>query len=215
MSDRVPLSITNLPELHEKLVASGRLYESQNLDDQREAVVDALLAVLEYLSGQGFDISSLGPLARPAQALEALEHNKLDLLFAERRGAGRPSNVLTDHERTGILAALADVWLRSHTSDPRTMPEKLREAARQMKGRWFGTITVAQLKSARALVGQEQKGHPAVRWADFASEWIDSTFAPNRAFDDAIAFLNEHRLPFGLGEGGISKTPHVSPYEKG
>ncbi|MEO6093039.1 MAG: hypothetical protein ABIT04_08390, partial [Novosphingobium sp.] len=112
--------------------------------------------------------------------------------------------------------ALAEAWLRSHGNDDRPQADKLADAARKMKGRWFGTVTRAQLETARDLVSQEAKDHPAASHARMVYSWFVRTaemFGTDAAFPIMVRFFNDQKLPFGAGEGGISKTPRVSPTE--
>ena len=203
-----------LDHLHALLANHAQLYETGELQNQRDAVAASLLAVTDYLAAQGFSPATLAPLMRPVSALVEREHNSLDFMFTERARGGRPKATMADHERTGILAALAEAWLRLHPDDPRTQSQKLEEAARQMRGRWFGKVTKAQLKTARDLVLQEAKDHLAVKHAGLIYGWFIQAaelVGPRAAFDVMIHFFNENRMSFGGGEGGILKTPPVSP----
>lgn len=206
--------VAALSKLHDELVSDSKLYASDSLQDQRDAVAHAILSVVGYLQAQGFSNLTLAPLMRPVAALCAREQNSPDMMFAERQRPGRPSATSTDHERMGILAALAEAWLRIHADDDRTQTQLLAEAARHMKGRWFGKVTRANLKTARDLCMQEGSDHPAVRSARiFYSGFVDGAekFGPMPAFKILVRMLNDVKLPFGAGEGGISKTPHVFP----
>lgn len=151
-----------LDELHAKLVDDARLYQSEDLQDQRDAIAHALLAVTNFLESQGFSTATVIPLLRPVSALVEREKNSLDPVFCERPRRGRPKVTLAQHERSGILASLANAWLRMHVDDDRVQSEKLAEAARAFRGKWFGTVTRAQLETARELVSQESSDHPAV-----------------------------------------------------
>lgn len=206
--------VAALDKLHSQLVDDAELYESDDLQDQRDAVAHALLAIADYLTVQGFSNATLAPLMRPVAALAERENNSLDLMFSQRARGGRPKATLAEHERTGILAALAEGWLRVHEGDDRPQADKLADVARQMKGRWFGTVTRAQLETAREMVSQEAKDHPAVSHARLAYGWFVSAaekFGAGNAFPIMVRMFNDQKLPFGGGEGGISKTPGVSP----
>lgn len=203
-----------LENLHAQLVDDAQLYESGDLQHKRDAVAHALLAVADFLRAQGFTAATLAPLLRPVVALAEREHNSLDLMFAERARRGRPNSTLADHERTGILAALAEAWLGTHQSEGGTPSEKLAALSRKMQGRWFGAVTRAQLETAREFVSQEAKDHPAVKQAkEFSSafERAAEMFGAENALPVIVQFLNDVPMPFGAGEGGISKTPPVSP----
>jgi hypothetical protein len=206
--------VAALDKLHAQLVDDAQLYESEDSQDQRDAVAHALLAVADFLKAQGFSNPTLAPLMRPVAALVERENNSLDLVFTQRARVGRPKATLAEHERSGILAALAEAWLRTHGSDDRPQSGKLADAARKMKGRWFGIVTCAQLETARELVSQETKDHPAVRKARMFYGWYIKTvetFGVENAFPIMVRNLNDTKLPFGAGEGGILKTPGVSP----
>ena len=137
-------------------------------------------------------------------------------MFAQRARKGRPRTTLAEHERSGILAALANAWLRSHKEQDRLQSDKLADAARKMKGRWFGNVTRAQLETARELVSQESSNHPAVTTAKNFEQYIASAeekFGVTGAFSILVRFLNDQKVTFGHGEGGILKTPSISPTE--
>lgn len=218
--DRQPASggrVAALDKLNSRLVANARLYESGDLQSQRDAVADTLLGVGDYLTAQGFAGLALAPLMRPVYALVERENNSLDLMFTQRARGGRPKSTLMDHERSGILAGLAEEWLRTHAHEDRPQRAKLTEAARYMKGRWFDTVTCAQLETARELVSQEAESHPAVIQAKMVREWCSTgaeMFGTENAFPILVRMLNDVILPFGMGEGGILKTPRVSPAAK-
>lgn len=198
--------VAALEKLHAQLVDDAQLYESDELQDQRDAVAHALLAVADFLKTQGFSNATLAPLMRPVAALTERENNFLDLMFAQRARRGRPKATLANHERTGILAALANGWLHTHESDDRPQPDKLADAARKMTGRWFGTVTRAQLETARELVSQEASDHPAVGHARLFSGFFEKTaemFGVENAFDIMIGCLNGTNDTFGFGERGI------------
>ena len=208
--------VAALDKLHAQLVDDAQLFESDDLQDQRDAVAHALLAVADYLESLGFAKATLAPLMRPVAALVERENNSLDLMFAQRARGGRPKATLTDHERIGILAALAEGWLRTHEKDETTQPAKLADAARKMKGRWFGSVTRAQLETARELVSQEASDHPAVGQARLFTGFFEKTaelFGAENAFGIMVRWLNDTNAPFGFGQRGISKTSSVSPTE--
>lgn len=206
--------VAALDKLHTQLVNDARLYESENLQDQRDAVANTLLAVAGFLKAQGFATATLAPLIRPVAALTERENNSLDQMFAQRARAGRPKATLAEHERTGILVALTDLWLIAHAADDRPIADKLADAARKMNGRWFGRVTRAQLETARELVSQEAKDHPAVTQAGIFQTLCAKTendVGAASAFAIMVRWLNDTKLPFGAGEGGISKTPRITP----
>ena len=208
--------VAALDKLHVQLVDDAQLYASDDLQDQRDAVGHAVLAVVDFLRAQGFGNQTVAPLMRNVSALVERENGSLDLMFAERkrRKGGRPKATITEHERTGILAALVEGWLIIHNEDQRILRLKLAEIARKMKGRWFGDISVSQLKTARDLVKQEARNHPAVQTAQLFYSFFVKTaesFGAEYAFRIMVRWLNDTKVPFGLGEGGISKTPYVSP----
>ena len=97
-----------------------------------------------------------------------------------------------------------------------TQSDKLTAAARKMRGRWFGTVTRAQLETAREVVSQEAKDHPAASHAAMVYGWFVRTaemFGADNAFPIMAQFFNYQKMPFGAGERGILKTPRVSPTE--
>lgn len=204
-----------LDALRTRLVIYDKLYRSEQLGQQRIAVQSALHSVSQYLEQQGIPLELHAPLLRPALALLERENNNLDLLFSERERAGRPKATLDESDRTGILASLANFWLATHKGDGRKQATKLAAAARKMKGPWFGTVTRANLATARDIVSQEATDHPAVvisrAFDEMLADW--SPVAGRAAtFDMMIDFLNHDRASRMTG---ISKTPTVSPAEKG
>ena len=208
--------IAALENLHVRLVDDARLYESDDIQDQRDAVADSLLAIVNYLHTQGFSIGTLSPLMRPVSALTERENNSIDLMFTQRARRGRPSATHAEHERSGILAALSNAWLRAQKEQDRRQRDKLADATRRMKGRWFGTVTRAQLETARELVSQEASDHPAVITSKRFEQHLSSaeeTYGAMGAFTILVRFLNDQKLTLGLGEGGILKTPSISPTE--
>jgi hypothetical protein len=208
--------VAALEQLHARLFENAQLYESDDLQDQRDSVADSLLAVVDFLKAQGFAAATLSNLMRPVAALAERENNSLDLMFAQRARPGRPKATLADSERTGILAALAEGWLQTCKGDDRPQSDKLAEAARKMKGKWFGSVTRAQLETARELVSQEAGNHPAVEHFRLFSSFFDKTvadFGIESAFSIMVQWLNSTIAPFGFGQRGILKTPPVSPTE--
>lgn len=210
--------VAALDQLHETLVNNAQLFQTGEIQNQRDSVAHSLLAVMTFLDSQGFSTLVLSPLLRPVLALAERENGSVDMLFAERarKKGGRPKATLTQHERTGILAALAEAWLAMHKDSELPQAQKLEQCARKLKGRWFGKVTRAQLKTALDLVRQEGKDHPAVGSARITlAGYQEGTkqFGPTVAFEILIRTLNDLKLPFGAGEGGIAKTPSVSPSE--
>lgn len=202
--------------LHTTLVNDAQLYETGELQNQRDAVVHAIFAVVDYLRAQGFTEGTLVHLMRPAFALGERENGSIDMLFAEpvKRQGGRPKATLTQLERQGILGAIAEAWLLIHKQDERTQKQKLADCARRLNGRWFGTVTGANLKTALDLIRQEGKDHPAVRTSKIYFDGFlqgSELFGPQVAFDILIRMLNDQKLSYGAGEGGIAKTSPVSP----
>ncbi len=96
-------------------------------------------------------------------------------MFAERARDGRRRPAIDELERAGILAALANFWLKIHQNDGRDQSTKLAEAARKMRGHWFGKVTRANLKTARDMVSQEAKDHPSVVAANLFDQMLNDT----------------------------------------
>jgi hypothetical protein len=199
-----------LERLRSRLAMSGALYASDVLDHQRTAVVRALFAVQDFLEAHGFPPETLPPVLRPAFALMERENNNVDQMFAQRARGGRPKASLDQHDRTGILAAFANAWLRIHQNDGRSHANKLDEAARKLRGGWFGMVTRSNLKSAREFVSQEASGHPAVVISGVFDELFEQAFAlapPGAAFELMRDYVNVSPVSRITG---ISKTPTVS-----
>ena len=210
----------DLDNLQQQLSIAAKLYESPNLEFQRKAVTAALSSVADHLEARGLPPETLAPILRPVLALAERENNNLDQMFAERAREGRPNATIDDLERTGILAALSNFWLKIHQNDGRNQNAKLAEAARKMRGHWFGKVTRANLKTARDTVSQEAKDHPSVVIANLFDEMLNDTLAfvgedgtpigQERVFQLMIDYVNQH--PASRMKG-IWKTLRVSPNE--
>lgn len=204
MNDQSPSEVNGILALREKLMLCAALSESESLERQRQAIFSALFAVTDYLDSQNFPPSTLLPIMRPAIALAELQDNIVDPLFAQRSRDGRPKTSIDDHERTGILAAFANAWLRLHRSDPLGQREKLSAAARAMRGDRFGKVDRAKLKSARDMVSQGSKGSEAAMVAMEFERLFDDAIelvGPGRAFQFMVDFVNRMpaaRLPKNL-----------------
>jgi hypothetical protein len=205
MSNRV--GTQELERLRSRLAISATLYQTETLELQRKAVLEALFAVHDFLEAQDFPPETLQPVLRPALALMERENNNLDQMFAQRARGGRPKATMDHQERTGILAAFANAWLRMHRSDGRPQASKLRDAARTLRGGWFGEVTAANLKMARDTVSQEASGHPAVVLAGVFDDLFAQAFAitsQEEAFKLVRDYVNESPA---ARVKGIWKTP--------
>lgn len=206
--------IVDFTALRDKLANYAVLYESQDLDQRRKAVWSALVAVTDFLKAQDFPPNTLLPIMHPAIALAERENNNLDPMFSQRARGGRPNATMAAHERTGVLAAFANAWLDLHKDDDRPQRAKLSEAARKMRGGWFGDVTPANLKTAREIVSQEAKDHPAVVVAGTFDQFFDDAIAAcgaAGAFQAMISLVNESSASRTTG---IWKTPPVSSAEE-
>lgn len=200
-----------LDTLHSQLVANERLYRG-GLQDQRDAVASSLIAVQKYLAEQGFNFRLLETIMRPVEALVEREKNALDQMFTERVRVGRPGASLRDHQRAGILAAFAESWLAVHQKEDGTQKRKLAGALRILKGPWFGSLNIAELKAARDLVMQETKDHAAVQTFVLYYGFLVQTaerFGDDNAIPIMVRCLNDASPGFGFGTSVIWETPHV------
>lgn len=205
----------DLTKLEEYLAECAEMYLGQDLPSQRVAVANALAGVAKFLEANQFRPDLILLILRPVMAIVERENNSLDLMFSERARGGRPKNTGAEHIRNGILAGFANRWLQLHEHDGRTQDVKLSEAARQMRGPWFGELDRGKLQTAREIVSQEAKDHLAVEsaaWFGRFYEKLVSFVGDARAFPLMVRYFNEH--PAGQTMG-ISKTPTVSPSEEG
>lgn len=148
---------TGLDELHGRLVDAAKAYAA-GPQLQRQAVCDAIIATSGYLEREGFSDATLIPLNRVLWAIvELCEQNRPDPLFCEKPKAGKSRRSLEESTRQGHLAALADLWLEANSNGEGQNNAKLKTAARQIKGLYFGTVTPTMLESARSY--QRQHGH--------------------------------------------------------
>lgn len=206
---------TELAALHNSLVEVSKRYSRGNLPEQRECVIDALLAVHYFLDKQGFRPLTRDALMRPIRALVEIDDNRIDPLFTERVRDGTPSRTFTADYRSAVLACLANLWLVVEEGKEGTYKQKLGRAARKLKGSWFGTVTRAHLDSARKLVSQSAKSD---RIGKLAREFFETLkvyedFGAERAFNLAIRRQND-LAPFDLTWGTNLKTPPVSSDEQ-
>jgi hypothetical protein len=204
--------------LNRRLVDNATLYLRGDLQDQRDAVADTLLAVEGFLADQGLSRLALFPILRPVEALVERENNTIDPLFAERVRDGKPKRTLDKLNRIGILAGLADAWLDAHAGDGRSPKLLLDEATRTFKGRWFKNLTRAQLRTARDLVREESADHPSVEQARRTRADIERTaelYGPQNAIAIMVRYLNECPPSFAFGNLKILETPAVSPSGEG
>lgn len=147
-----------LPQLHAQLVEAARAYET-GPKQQRQAVCDAIIAVDEFLAGQGFTGETLAPLKRVVVAITDLcQHNQPDPLFCQKLSKTKGKRTLQDSVRQGQLAALAEAWVESASSEEGDKAALLNKAAREISGRYFGNVERAGLSSAMAY--QRQPNHP-------------------------------------------------------
>lgn len=215
--DRPGLSDRQEPRrlLKSRLSAYAILYESPDAEIRRTAIGSALAAVSDFLEAEGFSPALILPIMHPAASLAERENGTLDPIFCEKPRAtrprgGRPKATMDEQMRTGILAAFANAWLDQCRADGRPQRLKLAEAARKMRGGWFGEVTRANLKTARDMVNQEAKNHPAVVMAKAFEELFDEArtkFGAAGAFQAMIDYVNW--APAGRTMG-ILKTPDVS-----
>lgn len=177
--------------------------------------MSALCAVADFLAAQDFPPELLPPILRPALALSERANNNLDQMFAQRERGGRPKVTMDHHDRTGILAAFAIAWLLLRKDDGRPQSVKLSEAARKMSGGWFGDVSGSNLKTAREVVSQEAKNHPAAMVANTFDDLFTSAAAlvgRARSFQFMLDFVND--APAARMKG-IWKTPTVSSADEG
>lgn len=210
-----PSSANEISILRDQLTLCAALYQSENIDRQRQAVFSAIFAVTDYLTAQAFPPETLFPLMRPAIALAERENNAIDVLFAQRARGGRPKTTIDEHERVGILAAFANAWLIIHEHDEQDQWTKLSKAAREMRGGWFGDVSRAKLKAAREVVSQEGIGHPSVAVAKEFNRYFDDAIklvGRGKAFKFMICFVNSSPASRSMG---ILKTPPVSSVDEG
>lgn len=154
--------VDTLRQLHDQLVLSAEAHEA-GPQQQRQAVCDAIMAVSEFLKGQGFSAATLVPLNRVVWAVVDLcQQNHPDPLFCEKPSNTKPRRNLADAVRQGHLAAIADAWLASASDEEGEEAAILERAARHMSGLHFGTLDRAALSSARSYqrkTGQNELLH--------------------------------------------------------
>lgn len=203
--------------LRQWLSICAEKYLSDDLDDQRLAVVTALMEVSRYLESIGLPAKAILPIIRPAQALADRQQNELDPMFAKRlqRQGGRPRATASAKWRTALLACFADKWLEVRSGDGRDQKLKLAEAARKMKGPWFEGVSAARLKSARELISCGAKDDDAVLFYKHFKEFFDEVtdrFGGERGFMLMVRYINKHEISQFLKN---RKTPPVSTTDYG
>ena len=154
-----------LDALYARLVEAAQAYET-GPKQQRQAVCDAIIAVKEFLEGQGFSCPTLMPLNRVVFAMTNLcKQNQPDPLFCEKRSKTKGKRKIEDSVRQGHLAALADAWIKSALADEGEEAAMLNRAARQISGNHFGPVKSVSLQSARAY--QRQSHHPELLYDSY------------------------------------------------
>lgn len=167
-----------LDRLNHLLVQAARDYEG-GPEKQRQAICDSVMAVTDFLNGQGFSGATLLPLSRVLQSIVELHSlNRPDPLFCEKSKRTKPRRSMKDAIRQGHLAALADAWLSSGTSDEGDEAGKLECAARRMSGPYFGKLDGAKLLSAKSY--QRQVGHNQLVYHSF--EQMSQTLAIEKSW---------------------------------
>lgn len=195
-----------LKELEAALALYAGWYGSGDLQQQRDAVAASVLAVARFLEGEGVHPMALAPLLRPVEALSERENNRLDPMFAEALGqSARPKKSMRDRERTGILAAFAEAWLRSHPELERSQKEKLGDLARKLNGPWFGGIgqvSAGQLRYARESIFKRHPGNARETATVFYTGIVRAAelVGPENAFTWAVRLLNETPATNGIGQ---------------
>ncbi len=167
-----------------RLDSDARLYEVGDIQDQRDAVADCLLAIHDYLDDRGISPRTQRPLMRAVSALVERENNNLDALFCEPKGAHRPKSPLGKLQQDGAIAAFANHWLKYHRDTTRTQREQFGEIARRLDGNNLGKMDAARIKQARELVSQEPADHPARKMHDVVDFWLtkaSNDFSPSEA----------------------------------
>lgn len=184
-------------ELEALLIEHAKLYESEAIQDKRDAVAASLLAVCDYLQVIGINIAALRPILRPIEALVEREKNSIDPLFSERIRASRPKTPLNKLQQDGAIAALANYWIEHHRDKTRTIREQLSEIARRLDGNGLGKMDSARVKQARELVSQGESGHPARPMAETVTAWLNragADYGPQNALGIILPFLREFNL---------------------
>jgi hypothetical protein len=187
--------VSAFQELHRELIKSSALYESKDLQNKRDAVALAILAVERYINQRGLAPITSRPLMRVLSALTERENNTLDPLFSERPRASRPKSTLADHQRAGAIAAMANHWLAHNRDKTRPQREQLSEIARKLRSGGLEGVTAARIKQARELVSAETKEHPACSFYTMIEGWLRDTsanFGEENAFSIVLPILAEN-----------------------
>ncbi|MEG8040619.1 hypothetical protein QP166_15185 [Sphingomonas sp. LR60] len=117
------------------------------------------------------------------------------------------------HRRTGTLAALANFWIEHHDHGEK-LDRKLSNATRRFRGRWFGSVTKAQLVGARVIVSQEGSEHPSVQTAAKVKAFLDRTateFGAEHALAIVIRTLNDAPRSAAIGNWDQLSDPPADP----
>lgn len=144
-----------------KLADAAKLFDSDNLQNKRDAVAFTIMAINDYLNARGISGSSRKPLMRILSALIERERNLLDPIFCERKAAHAPQSPLIKLHEDGVIAALANHWLEYHRDKTMKQKDQFPIIARLLQGKGLGDVTASRIKQARELVSQEAKNHPA------------------------------------------------------
>lgn len=183
-----------LNELHILLVGHAQRYASGELEQKRQAIVETLQDVQNFLSSQGFTLTTTAPLNHVLETLvDCQRGSKADPIFLPRRRpeGGAPKLSLQRMIGDGVLAALAELWLKAHATEEGKQKDKLSAACRAMRGRWFRNITASRLKQALEDARGEASDHPTRwRYLDLMEHWGAPGIDPKDAFKGLVATCN-------------------------
>lgn len=157
--------VVELDALHKILVETAKAYESDPAS-QRQLVCDAVMAISDFLKGQGFSIATLTPMNRILGALVDLsKQNRPDPLFCAKREKLKPRRSAEDSIRQGHLAAFADAWLQLHTRNGSSEQKTLKLGAQRMSGAYFGKLEHTDLRNAKSY--QRQTGQHDLLYSSY------------------------------------------------
>ncbi len=186
--------------LHSRLVEHAQLYETGELQDQRDAIAASMIDIADYLSARGVPNASQRPLWRVVEALVERERGGHDPLFTERANrskGGRPEKPVRNHQQAGVVAAFAKFWIEHHSDKSRPIREQFAEIARLLDNSGLGELNAAKVKQARELVSRESANHPARGMYDVVLGWLERS-ARDYGAENAISILLPMVVQFQL-----------------
>jgi hypothetical protein len=186
----------------EALTVLGCRFQDGDEQEKRSAIAGQMMALLEYLSGQGAPRVATVPIARILSAMVETERGNRDPLFEPIRssGGGRPPTLHCRQIWRGTLAGAASLWIQANAGLGQGQDVLLNQAAAQLSGEWQGQITLQHLRAALATAREEAADHPTRSQHDMLLRWpAEFNVPPREVFLSLVALLRNPQRTHWLG----------------